>query len=40
MSLEEAAERQDMQELLEYIRKQVGLDAIFSHLYSHFYSNV
>ena len=29
MSLEEAAEKQDMQELLEYIRKQVRLDAIF-----------
>ena len=29
MSLEEAAEKQDMQDLLEYIRKQVRLDAIF-----------
>ena len=28
MSLEEAAEKQDMQELLEYIRKQVRLDTI------------
>ena len=29
MSLEEAAEKQDMQELLGYIRKQVRLGAIF-----------